>query len=678
MPPTPTIALPRPPTVALTTPQSVTVFQSFGISARAAEAAGGTLLTKVVLDQSSDGGITWVTILTDTHPSNPTDTESTSYAFASTGSSILRATVNDQVGSLVRATQTVAVGKASQAPVTISPASAGVTAGQSIAFTALGGSTGNYTWGGAASGSGAAQTVAFPSAGNVTVTVNDSGNANYLPSPPATATITVQPPFNVLTLSASGEGTVAGGGSYPPGAEASAVATADPGNAFTGWTGDASGTSPSMSILMDANKAVTANFAPLLAQTISLMPPAGISTRSPAFAVVATATSGLPVTLSLNSGPATLGGNMVSPTGAQGEVTLTGTQPGNAQYLPAPPVVIAFPIGPLPWGDPLRRQRRHKTLRQDHKGDELHERARSLRNTPMDRTTYPFPLAVNSSHHSHYHRFLLGVDPAVLSPFPKPYCLGALSGELPSLARNLDLPRWRKLYHGALPWRPGFGAGHYALGNVPAYRPLPPEYGRPLRRFGAFDFVQLADPSVSALALVAGDRRVLERFTGLADAFFLSVERGARSQESGPAGSRTTGRLLAGQFAEPNNRWLMPFLHVHTRVLNFTSFREDPGKLTCIDSGSLGSRGQRELQQWPRWQAEALSDLGYRVCLRGEQNPVLRVEGVSGKLLAAMEAPRIAVLRVLERMIVGDGPGSAQRLASALPRARYSGDGRPA
>jgi hypothetical protein len=287
----------------------------------------------------------------------------------------------------------------------------------------------------------------------------------------------------------------------------------------------------------------------------------------------------------------------------------------------------------------------------------------------MDRTTYPFPLAVNSSHHSHYHRFLLGVDPAVLAPFPKPYCLGALAAELPALARDLDLPRWRKLYHGALPWRPGFGASHYAVGNVPAHRPLPPEYGRPLRRFGAFDFVQIADPSVSALALVAGDRRVLERFVALTDGFCAGIERGARSWERGPLGSRATGRLLAGQFAEPNNRWLMPFLHVHTRVLNFTSFAEEPGQLTCIDSGSLGRAGQREMQQWPRRQAEALSELGYKVVLRGDRIPMLKVDGVSGKLLAAMEAPRIAVLRILERMIAGDGPAAPQRLASGLPSA---------
>jgi TrwC relaxase len=287
----------------------------------------------------------------------------------------------------------------------------------------------------------------------------------------------------------------------------------------------------------------------------------------------------------------------------------------------------------------------------------------------MERTTYPFPLAVNSSHHSHYHRFLLGVDPRVLAPFPKPYCIGALSAGLAGLMEGLDLQRWRKLYHASFPWIPGYGPGHYRLGNVPSHRPLPPEYGRRERQFGAFDFVQIADPSVSALALVAGDRRVLDGFVTLSDRFSLSLEPATSAHAEGPSGSRVSARFLAGQFAEPSNRWLMPFLHVHSRVLNFTSFSEDPARLACIDSAALGRAARRELAHWPSKQAELLAGLGYRVSVRGEGSPVLRVEGVTDRLLAAMEAPRIAVLRILERMIVGDRPPSPGRLTSELPPA---------
>jgi len=287
----------------------------------------------------------------------------------------------------------------------------------------------------------------------------------------------------------------------------------------------------------------------------------------------------------------------------------------------------------------------------------------------MDRSTFPFPLAVNSSHHSRYHRFLLGADPAVIAPFPKPYCVGALAGLMPSLTGSLSLPCWRKLYHGAVPWAEGFGPEHYRHGNVPPHRPLPAEYKRPARRFAAFDFVQAADPAVSAIALVAGDRRVLERFVALSDGFCARLEAGALAFGPGPSGARTTRRLLAGQFAEPNDRWLMPYLHVHSRVLNFTSFGEAPRRLCCLDQAGLSRAGERARLDWLDRQADLLSDLGYRVAPGCGRSPALCVNGVSDRLLAAMRAPRIAILRMLERMIAGEREPSVERLGADLPLA---------
>jgi len=285
----------------------------------------------------------------------------------------------------------------------------------------------------------------------------------------------------------------------------------------------------------------------------------------------------------------------------------------------------------------------------------------------MEASNYPFPLAAHSSHHSRYHRFLLGADPAVLAPLPKPYCIGALFRPLRRLAESLDLPKWRKLYHGAVPWVEGFGPEHYDLGNVAPHRPLPRAYGRPIRKFGAFDFVQVADPSVSALALVAGDQRVLKRFVTLADGFCARLEAGASARTAGPSGARATGRMLAGLFVEPNNRWLMPFLHAHARVLNFTSFAEAPGRLACLDPAPMAREAEKVKRAWTGWQAEALSELGYNVAFRSDRSPVIRVDGVSTRLLAAMEAPRMAVLRLLERIIIGNRGPAAGCLSLELP-----------
>ncbi len=287
----------------------------------------------------------------------------------------------------------------------------------------------------------------------------------------------------------------------------------------------------------------------------------------------------------------------------------------------------------------------------------------------MEPGTYPFPLAANSSHHSRYHRFLLGADPAVLAPFPKPYCVGALRAPLRGLAENLNLQSWRKLFHGAIPWVNGFGPEHYLVGSIPPHRPLPREYGRPLRRFGAYDFVQAADPGVSALALVTGDQRIIERFTLLANDFCARIEPGIQAANPRLSGDRVTGRMLSGQFVEPNNRWLMPYLHVHVRVLNFTSFADAGPRLGCLDRGALARCGQRAKQGWLDRQADALSDLGYRAACREGETPVLRIEGVPERLLAAMEAPRLAVLRILERLVLGEREAPAGRLAAHLPPA---------
>jgi hypothetical protein len=320
------------------------------LSATATAASGGAALTSVVVSVSVDNGSTWATVSSDAHPSSPSDTESLSYTFGSVGGALIRATVTDSAGRTGSSEQPVAVAKASQPAVSISPSSLTLTAGQGAVFIASGGATGNYTWGGSASGAGLAKAVTFPTPGTYPVTVADSGNANYNPSPAASATVSVLAPFFTLSAAASAGGTVAGGGSYPPNAQATAVAAAAPGNTFTGWSGDVTQGSPTVSVLMNANKSIMAHFAPLLAQSISFVPPATVTTRTPAFALSVSASSGLPVSLALNSGPVSLAGIVVTPSGAKGDVALTATQPGNAQYLPAQPVVITFPVGNPPPG----------------------------------------------------------------------------------------------------------------------------------------------------------------------------------------------------------------------------------------------------------------------------------------------------------------------------------------
>ena len=149
-----------------------------------------------------------------------------------------------------------------------------------------------------------------------------------------------------LTTSAGTGGSVTSGGSYPLGTIVTITATADTVHYFTGWTGDASGTVPSVAITIDRAKFVQALFAAKAAQTITFSPPGDHPNGAPAFPLAATASSGLPVAFSVLSGPATVTGNSVQLTGP-GTVTVQATQPGDALTLAAPAMIQTFNVTAL-------------------------------------------------------------------------------------------------------------------------------------------------------------------------------------------------------------------------------------------------------------------------------------------------------------------------------------------
>ena len=62
------------------------------------------------------------------------------------------------------------------------------------------------------------------------------------------------------------------------------------------------------------------------------------------FTISATATSGLPVSFSIISGPASISGDTISLTGAVGTVTVEATQAGDINFNPAPPVSQSFMV----------------------------------------------------------------------------------------------------------------------------------------------------------------------------------------------------------------------------------------------------------------------------------------------------------------------------------------------
>lgn len=84
-----------------------------------------------------------------------------------------------------------------------------------------------------------------------------------------------------------------------------------------------------------------------LAQIITFAPLSDRGHPGPNFALSATASSGLPVTFEVASGPATLSGNIVTLTGS-GPVTIRALQAGNATYQPAAPMERSFMVVSAP------------------------------------------------------------------------------------------------------------------------------------------------------------------------------------------------------------------------------------------------------------------------------------------------------------------------------------------
>ncbi len=187
--------------------------------------------------------------------------------------------------------------------------------------------------------------VAVTGTGSVVVRASQSGNLNYLSAPD------VDQSFNVIK--ATGTVTLSNLNATYDGTQKSVIATPNPSGLTVDVTYNGSATAPtdagSYPVVATINSATyqgSASDTFVIAQrpqTISFTAPPAHAFGDAPFALSGTASSGLPLSFSVVSGPATVSGSTVTLTGA-GTVVVRASQSGNTNYLAAPDVDRSFAV----------------------------------------------------------------------------------------------------------------------------------------------------------------------------------------------------------------------------------------------------------------------------------------------------------------------------------------------
>ena len=209
-----------------------------------------------------------------------------------------------------------------------------------------------------------ANTLIYTGAGTVVIKATQGGDASYAAAPAVTASITVAPkPVTVSANDASRAfgaanpaipGFTAGGlvgsdsiGSVSYSYAATAGSTAPVGSTHAITPGAALFSTGSAGNYDITYASGTLTIAGKASQTIGFTPPATGSYGDAPIPLSADASSGLPVSLFVTSGPATVSANTLTYTGA-GTVVIKATQGGDANYAAAPAVTASITVAPKP------------------------------------------------------------------------------------------------------------------------------------------------------------------------------------------------------------------------------------------------------------------------------------------------------------------------------------------
>jgi conjugative relaxase-like TrwC/TraI family protein len=136
----------------------------------------------------------------------------------------------------------------------------------------------------------------------------------------------------------------------------------------------------------------------------------------------------------------------------------------------------------------------------------------------------------------------------------------------------------------------------------------------PIEHHPGWDFAVNAPKSVSIMALVRGDDRILEAHERAVDTALAYLEEHAtlRRRDEGSIIHETTGRLLFARFTEHASRELDPHLHTHVVILNMTN-RADGDPMASLETRALYAEQMTSGQVYRNDLAHRLREIGYEI-----------------------------------------------------------------
>jgi conjugative relaxase-like TrwC/TraI family protein len=130
----------------------------------------------------------------------------------------------------------------------------------------------------------------------------------------------------------------------------------------------------------------------------------------------------------------------------------------------------------------------------------------------------------------------------------------------------------------------------------------------------AWDFTVSAPKSVSILALVMGDERIIAAHERAADKAFAYLEEHAalRRRVDGEVVQETTGQLLIAKFTEFASRECDPHLHTHGVVLNLTRM-EGQRRMASLETRAMFAEQMTAGQIYRNEMAHAVRGMGHEI-----------------------------------------------------------------